>query len=310
MPAFAAYQIKGVDTVLYHEITCKTAVHKLKGKLPFNWDLNLYRGCVHGCVYCYALYSHQYIGADNFFDAVYVKTNIVEQLEKELRSPRWNREVINIGGVTDSYQPAEAKYKLMPEVLKLLIKYRTPVIISTKSTLLLRDYDLIDELSRITYVNIAATITTIDESLQRKIEPMAASSTSRFAMLREIRRTNASVGLHVMPIIPYLTDSDENLHALFSYAKECDVHYILPGVLYLRGKTRGYFLNFIQRQFPELYSALTVLYQGGNAWKNYKQTLYSMINKLRSQLSVSGNYSAVMKAKLPPPKLHRQRTLF
>ena len=296
--------------MLYREITCKTAVHKLKGKLPFDWDLNLYRGCVHGCVYCYALYSHQYIGTDNFFDTVYVKTNIVEQLEKELRSPRWNREVINIGGVTDSYQPAEAKYKLMPEVLKLLIKYRTPAIISTKSTLLLRDYDLIDELSRITYVNIAATITTTDESLQRKLEPMAASSASRFAMLREIRKTNASVGLHVMPIIPYLTDNGENLHSLFSHAKECDVHYVLPGALYLKGKTRGYFFNFIRQQFPELYAPLASLYQGGNSWKSYKQNLYSMINKLRSQLSVSGNYSAVMKAKLPPPKLHRQRTLF
>lgn len=298
--------------MLYREITCKSAVHKLKGSLPFDWDLNLYRGCAHGCAYCYALYSHQYIGGDDdFFNTVYVKTNIVEQLERELKSPRWNRDVINIGGVTDSYQPAEATYKLMPEVLKLLIKYRTPAIISTKSTLLLRDYDLINELSRITYVNIAATITTTDEVLQKKIEPMAAHSMSRFAMLREIRKTNASVGLHIMPIIPYLTDSKENLYSLFSHAKECDVHYALPGALYLRGRTRGNFFNFIRRQFPELYAPLVSLYQGGCDWKNYKQALYAMINELRNELSISGSYGAVMKAKLPPPqKEHRQLTLF
>ena len=86
----------------------------------------------------------------------------MDELEKELRSPDWKREVINLGGVTDSYQPAEADYQLMPEILRLLIKYRTPAIISTKSKLVLRDYDLIDQLSRITYINIAATVTTID----------------------------------------------------------------------------------------------------------------------------------------------------
>jgi DNA repair photolyase len=295
----------------YHEITCDTALNKLKRKIPYSWDLNIYRGCEHGCKYCYAIYSHQYMGNDNFFDNVYVKTNVVEQLEKQLSSPRWKREIVNIGGVTDSYQPAEATYKLMPDILKLLIKYKTPAIISTKSILPLRDYDLIDELSKITYINIAATITTTEEELQKIIEPGAASSADRFQMLKEFRKTNASVGLHFMPIIPYLTDSFENIDALFSCAKESDVHYVLPGTLYLRGKTRPYFFNFIKKNFPHLFEKLSALYKTGGANKEYKNQLYAMLNPLRDKYSLSRSYTAPMKEKLhKSPKQCEQLSLF
>jgi len=165
------------------EINCTSALNKLKRKIPYEWDLNIYRGCQHGCKYCYAIYSHKYLNDEEYFYNIYVKTNIVEKLEKELRHSSWKREVVNIGGVTDSYQPAENKYKLMPEILKLLIKYKTPAIISTKSDLILRDFDLIDELSKITYINIAATITTTDENLRKKIEPQGCESNKRFEML-------------------------------------------------------------------------------------------------------------------------------
>ena len=90
----------------YQEMTCVTACNKLKRTVPFGWDLNIYRGCEHGCQYCYAMYSHQYLGAEQYFRDIYVKTNIAEQLEKQLSSPSWKREVVNIGGVTDSYSPA------------------------------------------------------------------------------------------------------------------------------------------------------------------------------------------------------------
>jgi len=126
------------------EIRCESALTKLKRKVPYGWDLNIYRGCRHACRYCYAIYSHQYLNSDGFYDDIHVKSNIVDVLERELSSPGWKREVVNIGGVTDSYQKAEETWQLMPEILKLLIKYRTPAIISTKSTLPLRDFDMID----------------------------------------------------------------------------------------------------------------------------------------------------------------------
>jgi len=80
----------------FHEIKCHNALNKLKRKIPYSWDLNIYRGCAHGCRYCYAIYSHEYIGIDNFFDDIYIKTNIIDKLEKELSSPNWKREIINI----------------------------------------------------------------------------------------------------------------------------------------------------------------------------------------------------------------------
>ncbi|HEX2974906.1 MAG TPA: radical SAM protein [Bacteroidales bacterium] len=282
----------------YKEMSCSTACNRLKRKIPYGWDLNIYRGCEHGCKYCYAMYSHQYLDSEQYFDDIYIKTNIVELLEQQLSSPSWKREVINIGGVTDSYQPIEAQYKLMPDILRLMIKYKTPCIISTKSDLVLRDYDLIAELATITYVNVAATITCMDENIRKKIEPNGAESIKRFAMLKEFSKTNASTGLHFMPIIPYLTDSRENVDFLYANAKDCQVDYVLPGTLYLRGKTRQAFFDFIRKAFPDLYEPLQALYKTGGAGKEYKDKLYSMVNELKRKYNLSGSYSKPMKEKL------------
>jgi DNA repair photolyase len=244
------------------------------------------------------MYSHEYLQDDDFHENIYVKTNVVDKLEEELRSASWKREIVNIGGVTDSYQPCEAHFKIMPQVLKLLIKYKTPAIISTKSDLVLRDYDLIDELSRLTYINIASTITTTDESISELIEPGAVPSARRFAMLKAFRNTNASVGLHVMPIIPFVTDSFENIDSLCSSAAEANVHYMLTGTLYLRGKTRKSFFDFIQHQMPHLYNSLLTMYCKGGASKEYKDKLYAMVNALRAEYGLSGSYSKPIKEKL------------
>jgi len=281
-----------------NEIKCESAIHKLKRRNPYGFDLNIYRGCAHGCRYCYALDSHKYLDGD-FHSDIYVKTNIVDALERELSAPGWNRDVINIGGVTDSYQPAEAQYKLMPEILRLLIKYRTPAIISTKSTLPLRDIELIDELSRITYINVAATITTLDEHVRIRLEPDGAPSAARFEMLKTLRQnTNASVGLHVMPIVPRLTDSAENLEALCRRAREAEVHYMLPGVMYLRGGTRRAFFDFIERDFPEHLGDLQAIYKTGGAGKEYKDGFYTTLNEIRDRYEIPRSYTKVMRKKM------------
>ena len=280
------------------EITCSSALHKLKRKIPYGWDLNIYRGCGHKCRYCYAVYSHEYLGETDF-SKVYAKINIAEQLDKELSRPGWKREVINLGGVTDSYQPAEADMKLMPAVLRVLIKHKTPAIISTKSDLVLRDYDLIAELAEITYINIASTIVTTDENVRRKIEPGCSDSRARFNFLKEFRRTNASVGLHTMPIIPYLTDSPANIESLCIKARRAGVHYMLPGVLYLRGAARKVFFDFIKCTYPELYENLKELYKKGGADKAYKEKLYSrIVNPMRNKYGISNSYIKPMREKM------------
>ncbi len=281
------------------KIVCSSALHKLKRKVPYGWDLNIYRGCQNRCKYCYAIYSHDYLGEDDF-SKVFVKTNIVEQLDKELSAPNWKGEIVNIGGVTDSYQQAEAEIRIMPEILRTLIKYKNPAIISTKSDLIIRDYKLISELAEITYVNIASTITTMDEKIRQKIEPHGSKSQDRFNMLKAFRKTNASVGLHTMPIIPYLTDNYSNIEHLCSEARKSNIHYMLAGVLYLRGPTRKTFFDFFKQNYPDKYEKLKELYRTGGADKSYKERLYNeIINPLREKYGISNSFIKPMKEKMP-----------
>lgn len=284
--------------VTYHQTCVKSALTKLKRKMPYGWDLNIYRGCQHGCRYCYAIYSHQYFENQNFYSDIHVKTNIVDVLEKELKKDSWNREIINIGGVTDCYQPAEKKYELMPEVLKLLIKYKTPAIISTKSTLPLRDFDLIEELAFMTYVNIAASVTTVDEEMRKGLEPFCAPTKERFEMLKAFSKTNASIGVHMMPIIPYLTDDMENQRALLELAKDAGADYVLAGMMYLRGVTRPYFMTYVKDHYPEAYAKLQKLYTRGGAGKPYKTEFYNKFNEIRDELGLSASYSKPIREKL------------
>ncbi len=283
----------------YRPITCKSAMNKINSRyLPFHWDLNLYRGCAHRCQYCYALYTHDYMEDRRFFDTIYIKQNIADRLADELAKPQWKREVVNVGGITDSYQPIEAQMQLMPEILKLLIRYKTPCIISTKSDLILRDFDLLDQLSRITYVNVAATITTTDESLQKKLEPGAVSSARRFDMLKAFAQTKVHTGLHAMPIIPLLSDSDKNLESLFAGGADVKVDYVLAGLLNLKGKTKDHFLEFFHMEYPEKMDAFLSLYGRRGLDAAYKKSFYQKLSKINEK------YHLTMGHRLPKTLQH------
>jgi DNA repair photolyase len=233
----------------------------------------------------------------HFFDDIFVKTNIADVLAEEMQSENWCGDIVNIGGVADSYQPAEKHYQLMPDVLKIMIRHKNPVIISTKSNLILRDFDLIDRLSRLNYVNVAATVTTLDEDIKGKLEPGSSAPRDRFEVLRRFRKTDASIGLHVMPILPFLTDGEENLDNIFALAAECRVDYVLTGTLYLRGFTRDHFFHFLEAEYPALHEKYRMLYRTGGAEKSYKTRLYSRVNRLRKKYGLSGSYSRPIKEK-------------
>lgn len=281
----------------YREIQCSAACNRVRGRFPYHWDLNIYRGCAHCCQYCFALYSHQYMESDDFYGEIFVKTNIAERLERQLKSRNWDRHIINLGGVTDNYQPAEAQYQIMPELLKLLIRFENPAIISTKSDLILRDYDLIDQLSRVAYVNIAATITTMDEDIRSVLEPGGAASIRRFEVLKEFRKTNASTGVHMMPVVPYITSTRENLEAVFSETKDRDIHYLITSNLNLKGPTRAVFFNFIREEFPQYEQKLTKLFCYGKEYKEYKKELYQRISEVRSKYKVKADFGSIIEEK-------------
>ena len=226
----------------YIPIQCKSVIRKVKGRFPYHYDVNIYRGCEHGCLYCFAIYSHDYLDDQQFYEHVYYKENLIEILDKELSSKKWKHDIINFGSVCDSYQPCEKDLKLMREVWKLMIKHQNPVILSTKSKLILRDLDLIKELSKNVSVKIASTITCGDETIQKIIEPNATNSVERMKTLQLIKQnTNAHVSILLMPIIPYINDSYENLEAIYKLASEIGIDQIDVGVLYLRGKKTQYF---------------------------------------------------------------------
>jgi len=268
----------------YIEINCKTACNRINSDfLPFNWDLNIYRGCEHKCQYCFALYSHKYMDSGNFFDEIYVKKNIVDCFEKQISSKRWKKSIVNIGGVTDSYQPAEKRYKLMPEILKLCIKYKVPISLSTKSKLILRDFDLFAELATFVPVHIANTITTVNEKTRQLIEPNASNIKDRFNNLKEFSKTNVNTGIFIMPIIPELTDSYKNLSILYKTAKENNLNFIITSILNLRGETKINFLNFVKEKLPHLYNKIKSHYKGAYVSSAYQKHIDNILKKLEEK---------------------------
>jgi DNA repair photolyase len=273
------------------EIQVKTALHHHGRQMPTNWDLNTYRGCSNGCTYCFAQYSHSYMESDNFFDDVFVKTNVAQALDSELSKKSWKGEPIKIGGVTDSYQPLEKKYALMPDVLKVLIRHQNPVLIATKSDLILREIDLIASLAELTDVAIATTVTAMDEQTRKKIEPAAPPSIKRFEMLKKLGEMGCETAVLCTPIIPFITDGKDNLERIFSQTKEHNVGSILAWSLHLRGSTRTKFLNFLKKSYPKLEQKIAQMYQTSNAPKSYRQDLRRTIEGLRKKYDLFETYS-------------------
>ena len=270
----------------YIGLESKSALHPNKHKMPCAWDLNIYRGCEHGCRYCYAIYSHSYLNDDCFFDRVYYKSNVAKILEKQFSSKSWKHEAVNIGGVTDSYQPIEEKLKIMPEILKILIKYKTPAILATKSDLVLRDIGYLKELSEVADVKVSLTITTIDESLQKHLEPNAVSPSRRIEALRVLRKEGIPAGITLMPVIPYLTDSYENLDSIYSEASKVSTEHIRPNVLYLIGKTKTNFLNFLRTYDYQIYEKIKNLYRTDYPSQQYMKELNLKINSLKNKHNI------------------------
>lgn len=274
----------------YLALPCKSALHPNKHRMPCAWDLNIYRGCEHGCRYCYALYSHDYLNDSDrrFFDRVYYKSNIAQVLEKELSAKSWKHEAVNIGGVTDSYQPLEEQLQIMPEILKVLIKHKTPAIIATKSNLILRDLDYLCELSTVADLKVSLTITTMDESLQRQLEPRATSPQRRMTALKKLVDSGISAGITLMPVIPHLTDSYENLEAIYQSASAAGVEYIRSHLLYLIGKTRGSFLSFLNTYDEQIYRQVKDLYRTQDPPAAYRREFYAKMRSLREKYQIPG----------------------
>ncbi len=268
------------------ETVCSSALHHHNSKwLPFKYDINVYRGCAHRCIYCYALYSHGYIGGDGaFFDQIYAKTNVTDVLIREL--PRFSREMVNLGGVTDSYQPAEATCKLMPGVLEQLARFHVPAVISTKSELILRDKALLKQVAEAAGLMAALTVTTMDDAVASLIEPGSSRPAARIATVAELKKQGLTCGVHLMPVIPYLTSSEDSLEAVFSAAKDAGADYVLTSGLNLKGPTRRGFFDAIRQSFPSDHGRIQSLFYDKQSYTEYKRELHQAVNRLRDKYAM------------------------
>ena len=169
--------VRRADNATYQEVRCRSALNRVLG-MPFNWTLNPYRGCTHGCHYCFARRYHTQFelnSGDHFASVILVKTNLVEVLERELERPAWRREVVALGTATDPYQPIEGYYKLTRRALQALARSRTPVGLVTKGPMAVRDKDVLADLARTASCTVYFSVPTVDEEAWERLEPGTAS---------------------------------------------------------------------------------------------------------------------------------------
>jgi DNA repair photolyase len=177
----------------------------------FSFSVNPYRGCEHGCIYCYARPTHEFLGFSaglDFETRILVKTDVARLLREELSHKRWNPAVIAMSGVTDCYQPAERQFKLTRACLEVLAEFRNPVAIITKSHLVTRDIDVLGELARANAAAVNVSVTSLDDDLAAALEPRAARPRHRLDAISRLAEAGIPVGVMVAPVIPGLTDHE------------------------------------------------------------------------------------------------------
>lgn len=212
-----------------------------------DYNMNLYRGCSHGCIYCDSRSSCYRVFE---FDRVRGKKDSIEILERELYSKR-KKGIVGMGAMSDPYNPREKKYGLTREALKLIDKYGYGVAIASKSSLIKRDIDILSSISKHSPVIIKISITASSDELSKLIEPNVSLTSERFNILKEMDRNNIYTGLLMMPILPFIGDSEENILNIINLTKKNKGKYIYPyfGVT-LRGNQRNWFYNKLDKNFP------------------------------------------------------------
>ena len=220
--------------------------------IGFNASLNTYRGCEHGCIYCYARPTHEYLGFSaglDFETKIMVKLNAPELLRDELSSPKWKPQVLVMSGVTDCYQPVERKLKITRRCLETLLEFRNPVAIITKNFLVTRDVDVLSELAKHRCASVCLSITTLDTELRKVMEPRTSPPQARLNAIRKLAEAGIPVAVNVAPIIPGLTDHE--MPAILKAAHEAGAVAAGFTVVRLPYANAGLFEKWLETHFPD-----------------------------------------------------------
>lgn len=240
------------ETQYFRDHTRSVLARNDSPDIPFSVSINPYRGCAHGCIYCYARPTHEYLGFSaglDFEARIMVKEDAPELLRRELASPRWQPEVIAMSGVTDCYQPVERKLRVTRRCLEVLAEARNPVSIVTKNHLVTRDVDLLAELASHRAALVFLSITTLDPKLQRVMEPRTSTPKRRLDAIRELSAAGIPTGVMVAPVVPGLTDHE--MPAILEAAAEAGARSAGYVPLRLPFAVKELFEEWLERHFPD-----------------------------------------------------------
>jgi DNA repair photolyase len=278
------------DEARYQEITCRSALNHVKG-MPFEWTLNPYRGCTHGCHYCYARRYHvqfEMNADDEFASVILVKKNFVEVLTRELARPAWTGEYIAVGTATDCYQPIEGQYKLTRRAIEALLRARNPMGIITKGPMIVRDRDLLAELSRVATCTVCVSVPTVDEQAWERLEPGTAHPLQRLRAVRELVDAGVNAGVLMSPIVPGFSSSRAKLERTVKAIADHGARFVGCNVMFLESGTRAHFMTFLEREFPSWLPRYQKLYEKKYAPEDYRKQVQGMVRVLQERYGVSG----------------------
>ncbi len=277
--------------VEYRSLPSKSILNRCANpRMPFRWTVNPYRGCEIGCHYCYAAYTHKYLGIEDpsrFDSLIFSKERAKELLERELA--HGVEGPIAIGTGTDPYQPAERRFETTRGILEVFSQRSGHQIgITTKSDLVLRDIDLLGTIAARNDLHVSFTVTTMDEALARLLEPRAARPDKRIDAVRQFRWRGVQAGVFSAPVLPLLTDSDEILGAVAEAAKGADASYWTAHPLFLQPAARERMMPFLEAQFPQLAKRYKAHYRrGAYVSPGYRDWLEEKVARIRRKHGLS-----------------------
>jgi DNA repair photolyase len=273
-------------------------------RMPFTWTINPYRGCEFACKYCYARYTHEFMemrdGVD-FERKIYVKQHAAEMLRRDLRRVKPD-EGIAIGTATDPYQPAEKKYEVTRAILEEMARQRGLEIgIVSKSTLMLRDIDVLRRVAERNRLFVNLTITTLDVGLARMLEPRAPRPDLRLDALRKLNEAGVDAGVICAPVLPEITDKPGDLENIVRATAEAGGKYIYANPLFLKPCSAAVFLPFLEREFPSLVDKYRSRFES-RAFVSaaYHKRISELISKFRKKYGFTSSYERYSRRSHPP----------
>jgi DNA repair photolyase len=277
------------DHARYQEVACRSALNPVKG-MPFDWTLNPYRGCTHGCHYCYARRYHAQFelnADDEFASVILVKTNLIDVLARELARPSWNGEYVAIGTATDCYQPIEGHYKLTRRALEAFLAARNPVGLITKGPMVVRDRDLLAQLSRVASCTVYMSVPTVDEDAWQRLEPGTAHPMQRLRAVRDLVDAGIDAGVLMNPIVPGFSSSRSKLERTVKAIADHGARFVGCSVMFLEGGTRTHFMSFLEREFPSRVPRYEALYRTKHAPRDYRAQVQGMVRALQDRYGLT-----------------------